>query len=102
MGAPENEAAATVRPAATLEYARFAERLRFDDIPRDVVRIAKEQLLATIGSCLAGTHMPGAESLRRGSRILGRGEEATLFGLPEKAPAPTAALFNSGTAQIIE
>jgi 2-methylcitrate dehydratase PrpD len=103
MGAAELDKKTDVaRPQATLEYARFANGLRFEDLPHDVVYIAKEQLLATIGSCLAGTRMPGAESLRRGSRILGKGNDATLFGLPEKAPAPTAALYNAGTGQIIE
>ncbi|MGB6054547.1 MAG: MmgE/PrpD family protein [Burkholderiaceae bacterium] len=90
------------RRPVTMEYARFTAGLNYDDLPPAVVNVAKDQILATIGSCLAGTRMPGAEALRRGSRILGSGREATLFGLPEKVPAPTAALFNAGTGQIIE
>jgi 2-methylcitrate dehydratase PrpD len=97
-----NGMADLARPQATLEYARFSNQLRYQDLPSDVVNIAKEQILATIGSCLAGTRMPGSESLRRGSRILGKGTDSTLFGLPEKVPAPAAALYNAGTAQIIE
>lgn len=103
MGAHElNKMTGLGIPPATMEYARFAQALRFEDLPEDVVDTAKEQILATIGSCLAGTRMPGAESLRRGSRILGNGSDATLFGLPEKVPAPAAALYNAGTGQIIE
>jgi 2-methylcitrate dehydratase PrpD len=103
MGASDlNKADPYARPQASLEYARFANELRYESLPPEVATVAKEQILATIGSCLAGTRMPGADSLRRGSRILGQGSESTLFGLSEKMPAPSAALFNAGTAQIIE
>jgi len=90
------------REPVTMEYATFVSELRYDDLPESVAHVAKEQILATIGSCLAGSRMPGSESLRKGSQILGTGEVATLFGRPEKMPAPAAALYNAGTGQIIE
>jgi 2-methylcitrate dehydratase PrpD len=89
-------------PAATAAYAKFALGLRYEDIPKDVVAIAKEQIVATIGSCFAGSMMPGSASLANGIEILGNGDTATLFGTKRKLPAPSAALFNSAVAQIIE
>lgn len=89
-------------PPATAAYAEFAHGLAFDDIPADVVQIAKEQAVATIGSCLAGVNMPGAKAMARGLGILGSGHDAALFGLKGRVPAPTAALFNAAMGQIIE
>ncbi len=103
MGASDiQQAKELVREPVTMEYAKFVAGLSYEALPEAVSNVAKDQILATIGSCLAGSRIPGAESLRRGSRILGSGEVATLFGLPEKVPAPSAALYNAGTAQIIE
>lgn len=83
-------------------YVNFALGLRFEDIPPDVVQIAKEQLVATIGSCLGGSNMPGARTIREAVSIFGEGGTATLFGARELRPAPSAALYNSATAQVID
>jgi 2-methylcitrate dehydratase PrpD len=88
--------------AVTESYARFALDLKFEDIPADVVEIAREQILATIGSCYAGSKMPGASHVAAGLRILGAGDASTLLGAPGRMPAPSAALYNAAVAQIIE
>jgi len=86
----------------TLQYARFTEELDYSDLPADVATICREQAVATIGSCLAGTLMPGAQSMARALDVFGAGGVATLFGRKELTPAPSAALFNAATGQIIE
>jgi 2-methylcitrate dehydratase PrpD len=96
------EAAPFAPPPATAGFADFTHDLAFGDIPADVVEIAREQAVATIGSCLAGVNMPGAKAMARGLGILGSGSEAALFGLRGRVPAPTAALFNAAMGQIIE
>lgn len=96
------DATAQQSPAVTEAYARFALELKFEDIPPDVVEIVREQILATIGSCYAGSKMPSAARIAAGLRILGTGETATLLGTPGRLPAPSAALYNSAVAQIIE
>lgn len=90
------------RVPATQAYARFALSLRFEDIPSDVVAIAREQLVATIGSCYTGSKMPAATSVRSGLAILGAGEQATLFGAEGRMSAPAAALYNSAVAQVLD
>lgn len=86
----------------TREYARFAAALRFEDIPDDVVAIAREQIVATIGSCYTGSRMPAADAMRTGLAILGGGDQATLFGARGRMPAPAAALYNSAVAQVLD
>ncbi|HQZ46080.1 MAG TPA: MmgE/PrpD family protein [Usitatibacteraceae bacterium] len=90
------------RPAVTRAYAEFACGLRFEDIPPDVVAIAREQLVATIGSCYTGSMMPAAASVRAGLAIMGEGGQATLFGGRGRMPAPAAALYNSAVAQVLD
>lgn len=96
-----NSAAQALQPV-TLQYARFTEELDYADLPSDVAETCREQAVATIGSCLAGTLMPGAQSMARALDIFGSGGVATLFGRKEQVPAPSAALFNGATGQIIE
>ena len=91
-----------LKTGATASLARFALNLSFEDIPRDVVEIAKEQLVATIGSCFAGATLPAAKSIEAGLGVLGDGQTATLFGTSRRLPAPSAALFNSATAQALD
>lgn len=90
------------RPGATAALADFALNLSFEAIPEDVVAIAKEQLVATIGSCFAGAALPAARSVEIGLSVLGDGDVATLFGSDRRMPAPAAALYNSATAQAID
>jgi 2-methylcitrate dehydratase PrpD len=89
-------------PATTAAYAEFAKNLDFDAIPADVIDIAKEQAVATIGSCLGGTNLPGGKALAQGLAIMGASDKGTLFGRSERMPVPSAALYNAGTAQIID
>jgi len=92
----------TQRPAVTQSYAHFALGLRYEDIPSDVTEVAREQIVATVGSCYTGSMMPAASSMLRGLSIFGAGGPATLFGAGERLSAPAAALYNSAVAQVID
>lgn len=94
--------AAPERPSVTQSYARFALSLRYEDIPSDVAEIAREQIVATIGSCYTGSMMPTASSVLRGLSIFGAGGPATLFGAGDRLSAPAAAIYNSAVAQVID
>ncbi len=98
----EPRAAPPARPSVTRAYAEFALGLRYEDIPPDVVHIAREQIVATIGSCYTGSMMPAAGSVRAGLAIMGEGGRATLFGARGRMPAPAAALYNSAVAQVLD
>ena len=98
----EPPGARPARPSVTRAYARFALGLRYEDIPDDVARIAREQIVATIGSCYTGSMMPAAPATAEGLGILGNSRQATLFGFPARMSAPAAALYNSAVAQVID
>ncbi|MFA7664910.1 MAG: MmgE/PrpD family protein [Burkholderiaceae bacterium] len=95
-------ASAPTRPSVTQAYAQFALDLRYQDIPQDVLTIAREQIVATIGSCYTGSMMPAAGSVAAGLAVFGTSNQATLFGAPERMSSPAAALYNSAVAQVID
>jgi 2-methylcitrate dehydratase PrpD len=104
-GAPRDGAAKEGpprRPAVTRAYAEFALGLRYEDIPADVVDIAREQIVATLGSCYTGSMMPAARSVQAGLAIMGEGGQSTLFGAHGRMPAPAAALYNSAVGQVLD
>ena len=88
------------RPAVTRAYAEFALGLRYEDIPFDVVDIAREQIVATLGSCYTGSMMPAARSVHAGLAIMGEGGQSILFGARGRMPAPAPALYNSAVGQV--
>lgn len=100
--ASERASAKLIRPSATRDYARFALDLRYEDIPKDVLDIAREQIVATIGSCYTGSMMPAASSVAAGLAILGAGAQGTLFGSSQRMAPPATALYNSAVAQVID
>src|SRR4051794_37105043 len=80
----------------TLELARRAARLRFDDLPEEAVHWAKVGILDTVGVTLAGSIEPAA---RIAVEVVGPGSrgESLVFGTGERIAALDAAFVN-GTA----
>lgn len=78
------------------EYvAQFACAVRFEDIPADVLRLAKKTLLDCMGLALAGAQSEGSAILRRHIEEMGCANgAATLFGTNLRVPARFAALAN--------
>jgi 2-methylcitrate dehydratase PrpD len=66
------------------------------------VDIAREQIVATLGSCYTGSMMPAARSVQAGLAIMGEGGQSTLFGAHGRMPAPAAALYNSAVGQVLD
>lgn len=76
------------------KLGRFALELTLDDIPQDVLTLAKEHLLDALGIALASSRFDFGESILRGARALGEGREATTIGSGARLPAVSAALVN--------
>jgi 2-methylcitrate dehydratase PrpD len=80
--------------SATEMLANFSERLRFEDLPHDVVHELKRLLLDTVACGLGGL------GLDKGSMALdlavasGGKPEATVYGTAVKLPAAMAAFVN--------
>ena len=86
--------ASNIKPLAA-HVAEFATKTRYDDIPSDVVRMAKKHILDTIGVGLAGVPSDGSEIVRRYIEALGCSGTATVFGTSQTSIPRFAALANS-------
>lgn len=78
----------------TQELAEYAEKLRFEDIPAEVVERAKMILLQTMGATLAAKGTPIANKARKMALEAngGEGGSVTMPGTGEKLAAVNAAL----------
>lgn len=84
--------------SATAVLAAQAAGLRYDDIPADVVTVAKQCLLDTIGAAIAGAADSGPRMVRE---IVLRDSETgrcSLFGVPQVRTSASAAALANGTA----
>ncbi len=78
----------------TAEIVSFVTRTKFNDVPEEVVRLAKGFVLDGLGVILAGTTERGSIILHTYVRQMGGKQECTILGTGFKAPAPKAALSN--------
>lgn len=84
----------------TRALADFAARMRFDDLPEEVVLGSKRSFLDTIGVSLGGCTEAAPGILKTyAARYLGAGM-ASVIGQGVKAPAPLAALVNGTAADV--
>ncbi|MDR3533649.1 MAG: MmgE/PrpD family protein, partial [Rhodopila sp.] len=82
---------------ATRDLARFAARLRFEDIPAEVVAHAKLCLLDGLGVALFGAGLPWTGHVRDLVLAEGATPAASFWGTPYRGSVAQASLVN-GTA----
>jgi len=63
-------------PAITAELAAFVADLRYDDLPRELVQVARRHVLDSLGVIAAGAHEPPARIALAHARILGSRADA--------------------------
>jgi aconitate decarboxylase len=95
-GTIENDV--TTRPV-TRELAEFAAGLRYEDLPADVVAMARRCVLDSLGCGIYGSGTPWVESVVRTVGLLGQAQTASGWGQPVKADPLGAALINGTAAQ---
>jgi len=82
----------------TAVLAAQAASLRYEDIPADVVTVAKQMILDTIGSAIAGAADSGPAMIREiVLRDSGPGG-CSLWGIPQVRTSPSAAALANGIA----
>ena len=74
--------------------AGFCASLTFADLPEDVVEHAKLCILDGLGCALFGAGLDCGEIMGAYVRDVGGRAEATLWGMPGRVPAASAALVN--------
>ncbi|MFT3852978.1 MAG: MmgE/PrpD family protein [Ilumatobacteraceae bacterium] len=69
-------------------------RLRVEDLPPDVVDVAKLHILDALGIAVASTRMDYGASIHAAGQALGRGDDSRVVGFGTRLPAAAAALVN--------
>ncbi len=87
---------------AAQHFAAHALSTTFGDLSADAVAQAKVFILDTLGVGIAGSTAYGADELVASSDGWGRGDEATVWGRRDRAPATTAAMLNAFQAHCQE
>jgi aconitate decarboxylase len=82
----------------TRALAKFAAGLRYEQIPPDVIAMAKRHTLNILACSLRGHTLESAQIIIRGHKRMGGLDEATVVGERIKLPAPAAAGINAHTA----
>ncbi|MBI2369463.1 MAG: MmgE/PrpD family protein [Deltaproteobacteria bacterium] len=86
----------------TEEVARFVTGLRYEQLPREVVGLAKRHMLDGLGVMLAGTVEEGTRLLQAHLVELGGPQEATVLGSRLRLPVPHAALLNGTSGHAMD
>jgi 2-methylcitrate dehydratase PrpD len=89
-------------PQITRALADYAMALTFEDLPEDVVEVAKHCLLDWIGVTLAGAKEPLTQILIEQIRADGGTPQATLIGDGRKANLAQAALINGSASHALD
>ena len=86
----------------TQKFAAFIAGTNYDDLPEQVVMLAKERIMDTLGAAIAGSvNWEYAAQLREACKKLGSGECSVIGG--EKCyPAAHAAMINATYAHSVE
>jgi 2-methylcitrate dehydratase PrpD len=82
--------------------AEFINRLTYQDLPADVIRWVKMNLLDSLGICLYAGDMPWSKIVVKQIRELGGKEECTIIGYRKKTSRLYAALANGTLAHGLE
>jgi aconitate decarboxylase len=79
---------------ASERFAAHVAGVRFDSLPAHVIAAAKTWILDTLGVGIAGSSAAGMDQVRSAAAFWGAGDEATIWGTSQRAPASVAAFVN--------
>lgn len=88
---------AVTTPPITRMLAEFAVGLRYEDLPADVIELAKRCILDSLGCGIYGSTKSWSHSVARVVESLGQARTASVWGMRMKAD-PLGAVFVNGTA----
>ena len=94
----------TCKPDATRQIAAHVARLRYEDLPTELVQMLKQCVLDTIGvSIAASTLAPEAKSLHAYVQATGGVcSDASLWGFGGRAPAGLAVFLNASLGHMVD
>jgi 2-methylcitrate dehydratase len=77
------------------QIARFAVNLKYEDLPAEVVEMAKHYIYDSIGCAYGSIGTRDVTMMRELLNEISGAEEATIIGFGDRMPAVNAALLNS-------
>ena len=89
-------------PEETVQLARYAAGLRYEDLPAAVVAKAKEVIADTVAACICGAEMPWSRIVIDYAERTGSDGKSRIFGRGNTVQAPAAALANGALAHAFE
>jgi aconitate decarboxylase len=98
-GTISEPATTTATRPVTRELAEFVATFRYEDLPAEVVAMARRCVLDSLGCGLYGSATPWAESVTRTVEVLGQARTASAWGRAVRADPLGAALINGTAAQ---
>src|SRR5215510_15235152 len=84
------------------EIAAWTTRIRFDDLPADVVRATKARVLDVIGLSLAGAATPFGRSVRDAAVAMSAPGPCRVLGTRDSLGVTMAAFANGAFSQALE
>jgi 2-methylcitrate dehydratase PrpD len=86
----------------TVQLARYAAGLRYEDLPAGVVVKAKDVIADTVAACICGAEMPWSRIVIDYAERTGPGGTSRILGRGTAVQAPAAALANGALAHAFE
>jgi len=86
----------------TVQLARYAAGLRYEDLPAEVVAKAKDIIADTVAACICGAEMPWSRIVIDYAERTGPGGRSKILGRGASVQAPAAALANGALAHSFE
>jgi 2-methylcitrate dehydratase PrpD len=86
----------------TVQLARYAAALRYEDLPAAVVAAAKDCISDTVAACVCGSALPWSRIVIDYAERTGPGGRSHILGRGTSVQAPAAALANGALAHAFE
>ena len=86
-------------PSTTRTVAEYAVKLRYEDLPANVIGAAKQCILDSLGCGIFGAPTPWSKSVARTVEKLGGKQGASAWGMKLRADPLGVALINGTSAQ---
>ncbi|HLH87704.1 MAG TPA: MmgE/PrpD family protein [Xanthobacteraceae bacterium] len=80
----------------TVRLAEYAAKLRYEDIPADVIERARNTIVDTVGTIVFGYDLPWSQMIVAQARRAGPGGKSRILGLGGPLVAAPAAAFANG------
>jgi 2-methylcitrate dehydratase PrpD len=89
-------------PGETVELARYAAALGYEDLPREVVACAKDAIIDTVAACICGSALAWSRIVIDYAERTGPDGTSRILGRGSAVQAPAAALANGALAHAFE